>query len=211
MKKVNILALVVALCLVLCACGKTNDSPTNSEPPASTGTVAPEQTVEPTVEPTDEPTVEPTDEPTDEPTVEPTDEPADVDFMAFFTHVMENYEMPALDGTPLDADFLANMYPELSEIETAATEVHVVMMTGVACELAMVEVKDAADVSAVEAALQARIDAQVSGGAFYPAVVEVWETSSKIVTSGNYVCMYVGPNLDEITSLFVTYVETGSF
>ena len=187
MKKLNILALVMALCLMLCACGETGDTPTDGQSPETTDTVAPEQTVE------------------------PTSEPVEVDFMAFFVYVMENYEMPALDGTPLDADFLANMYPELSEIDTVSTEVHVAMMSGVACELAMVEVNDSADVSTVEAALQARIDAQIAGGAFYPAVVEVWETSSKIVKSGNYVCMYVGPNLDEITNLFVTYTSTGTF
>ena len=204
MKKFGILTLVFALCLMLCACGTANTTPTKQP--------APTQTLEPTPELTEEPveTEELAETERTEPTKDLPDVP-EVDFMTFFTYVMDNYEIPSLDGTPLDSEFLANFYPELSEIETAKTEVHIAMMSSVACELAMVEVNDIMDINTVQDALQARIDAQINGGAFYPATIEAWETSSIIVTQGKYMCMYVGPEYENIVNDFISYVETGEF
>ncbi len=75
------LPILLALALVLAACGGTTAPQTSAEPtssaaaPAAQATDAPEPTeAPPTTAPTDEPTEEPTPEPTEEPTPEPAEE-----------------------------------------------------------------------------------------------------------------------------------------
>ncbi len=100
-------------------------------------------------------------------------------------------DFPAVES-PAD-DMLESLYPGISDIERVQTVIKVPMMTSVAFEAAMVEVADAGDVAAMQDIFQARIDAQVDGGAFYPETIEQWQNASQIVTRGNYVCLFVVP------------------
>ena len=74
-------------------------------------------------------------------------------------------------------------------INTKQLVIYQPMMGAVVCEIALAEVADAADVAAVKAIFQARIDAQVAGGAWYPESIRGWQENSRIVTNGNYVMM----------------------
>ena len=99
-------------------------------------------------------------------------------------------------------DYLDQLYPGLSEVETAQCLVYAPMITAVAYEVALVEVADSADVATVEEIFQARIDSQIEGGAFYPATVEAWQNNSEIVTRGNCVALFVGAEKDDMVSAF---------
>ena len=99
-------------------------------------------------------------------------------------------------------DYLDQLYPGLSEVETTQCLVYAPMITAVAYEIALVEVADAADVQTVQDIFQARIDSQVEGGAFYPETVEAWQNGSEIVVRGNCVCLFVGAEKDDMVAAF---------
>ena len=99
-------------------------------------------------------------------------------------------------------DYLDQLYPGLSEVETKQCLVYAPMITAVAYEIALVEVADAADVQTVQDIFQARIDSQVEGGAFYPGTVEAWQNGSEIVVRGNCVCLFVGAEKDDMVAAF---------
>ncbi len=93
----------------------------------------------------------------------------------------------------LDADMLEMTYPGLSDVERTQTVAYTAAISAAACEVAMVEVADAGDVKTVQDIFQARIDAQIDGGAWYPETIEQWQENAQIVTRGNYVCLFVVP------------------
>ena len=99
-------------------------------------------------------------------------------------------------------DYLDQLYPGLSEVETTQCLVYAPMITAVAYEIALVEVANAADVQTVQDIFQARIDSQVEGGAFYPGTVEAWQNGSEIVVRGNCVCLFVGAEKDDMVAAF---------
>ena len=69
--------------------------------------------------------------------------------------------------------------------------------------MVLVECASAEDAAAVAEILQARIDAQVDGGAWYPASIEQWE-KAQLVTNGNYVAMIAcGDNSASIAEDFL--------
>jgi len=100
--------------------------------------------------------------------------------------------MGVMEGEALDA-----FYPGLSELELKQCIVAAPMMTGVAVEVALVEVADAADLETVKGIFEARVAYQIEGGAFYPAVAETWENHVEIVTNGNTMMLIaMNPNAD---------------
>lgn len=127
---------------------------------------------------------------------------AGVDLAAFYDAVRSKYEMAAMEDISGVSDLLDNFYAGLSGIATRQSLVCVAMMTGVVCEIALIEVADGADVEAVKAILQDRIDYQIESGAYYPAAVEGWTNNSRIVTNGNYVMMVAHQDCDSIVSDF---------
>ena len=103
-------------------------------------------------------------------------------------------------------DFLREMglanYPGLSDISTEQCLVYAHMFSLSAAESVLIQVRDAADVDAVKDILQARVDAQVNGGAFYPFAIEVWENNSRIVSNGNYIMLIVSEDCDAVVDEF---------
>ena len=103
-------------------------------------------------------------------------------------------------------EFLRNAalgnYPGLSDIATEQCLMYAPMFSLSAAESVLVQVSDAADVEAVKNILQARIDAQVQGGAFYPMAVEAWENNSRIVSNGSYVMLVVSEDCDAVVDEF---------
>ena len=211
-KHVLLPALAAALLLGLCACGpKTEQGPGPvSVPPAT------EKPSEAPVEtPSEEPTAAPTEEPSEAPSAPPIfvpggpgpQMPGDADdtvlppsgvgegdtdlhfFMDELFPTISEYEFPAMDL--MSDERLIHEYPGLGAVPVKQRLIYTPMMTGVACEFAFVEVEDEADVETVKAILQQRIDSQIDGGAFYPAMIEQWENNARIFTGGKYVILAV--------------------
>jgi len=120
-----------------------------------------------------------------------------VDLKAFYESIIasagENAPFMMDVVTDLGAEGVESFYPGLTGISTNQMLVYMPAMSAVACEIVMIECANAADVEAVKAILQARIDAQVDGGAWYPETIEGWKNNSDIVVNGNYVAMFVIP------------------
>ena len=92
---------------------------------------------------------------------------------------------------PMEDEMLDMNYPGLSELGLKQSVIMAPMMSAVAVEFALVEANDADQAAKAAELFQARIDAQVEGGAWYPETIESWEKDSKIVTAGNYVMLVV--------------------
>lgn len=108
-------------------------------------------------------------------------------------------------------DFLRNvamgLYPELSGIATEQCLVYTPMFNLSAVESVLVQVSNASDVDTVKGILQARIDAQVNGGAFYPFAIESWQNNSRIVSHGSYIMLIVSEDCDAVVSEFNALFE----
>ena len=102
-------------------------------------------------------------------------------------------------------------YPGLTDIATEQCLVYAPMMSFSASEAALIQVSSAADVDAVKAILQARVDAQKNGGAWYPAAVEGWENNSRIVSNGSYIMLIVGEDCDAIVDEFNAVMADPSY
>ena len=193
-------------------------SATEEQPDASTPETpaepAPEQPAEPEqpAQPAPEKPAEPAPEKPAEPAPEAPAEPAPeqsapaagaVDLNAFVVSLAEKYgeEFPA-NANVVEFGMHADLYPGIDGINTKQRVIYQPMMGAVVCEIALAEVADAADVEAVKAVFQSRIDAQVDGGAWYPASIEGWQNNSRIVTNGNFVMMIAWDYCDEAVSAF---------
>lgn len=126
---------------------------------------------------------------------------------AFYAGLFNKYD--GFNATmAVEGDFLTNYYPGLSAVSINQKAIYSTAISAAVCEIALVEVKNAADVQKVKNIFQARIDAQVGtddapGGAWYPASIEGWKTGSRIVSKGNYVMMVAFPDgADQIVADF---------
>ncbi len=201
---------LTASCLVWCRWEEEPEEPGGPDsaptpPPViipgfSGGTSAPEAGQEPTPE---QPAPQPGDDGICGLPLAPESTPVpegSVDLAAFYDSLGGKYELPAMERA--DSALLEAHYPGLSAVSTVQCVHYAPMMTAVACEFTLVQVADAADVSAVKDILQARIDAQVSGGAWYPATIEQWQSNARIVTNGNYIMLAVYKDSDAVVSDF---------
>ena len=128
--------------------------------------------------------------------------PAKVDLAAFFETIFPDpANAPAL--VAMDDSMLDGFYPGLTAIALNQKVAYMPMMTAVPCEIVMVECANAADVDAVKAIFNARIDTQVNDQYNYPMVIEAWETEAKVVSNGNFVALFVVSGMtDEVVSNF---------
>lgn len=188
------------------------------EPSAGPSPAIPSQ--EPSAQPSPAP---PSQEPSAEPSLalpspEPSDvlcgyppAPADIDLQLFYDDLV--FDDPDFCATAqLYNEYLDVYYPGLTAIPTNQLVVYQPIMFSAVCEIALVEVKDRTDVPAVLALLQARIDAQVGtddepGGAWYPASIEGWKNSSRIVSNGSYIMMIAYEKCDEVVAAFDALFE----
>lgn len=176
----------------------------SAEPSQEPATAAP--TAKPTPAPTPKPVPTPKPTPAPTPTPEPTPTPAPgVDLAAFYQSVTGQYEFGPLE---LASDgLLDGYYPGLSGIAAEQCLIYICQMTMNNGEFGLVQVKNSADVAAVKAIFQARINQMVGtddnpGAAWYPGAIESWKNNSRVVSNGNYVMMIVHENCDDIVSQF---------
>ncbi|NCB51486.1 MAG: DUF4358 domain-containing protein [Clostridia bacterium] len=111
---------------------------------------------------------------------------ADADLAGFYENLSGKYLLPEM--TEADEAAIESYYPGLSDIALIQKVVKIPKITSSVCEFVFVQCENAEDVAAAEEILQARIDEQASGGAWYPATMAAWE-KAEVVTNGNYVAM----------------------
>jgi len=106
-------------------------------------------------------------------------------------------------GLVEDAELIENFFPGL----TAAAEESIVYMSMMGISNSEVVLVKTGDVDAVKGILQSRVDFMVEGGAWYPATIEIWETTAQIVSHGNYVLLAVGETAGDIVASFNANVK----
>ncbi len=216
------LSLAIALCLVflLAACGNAKDTPTpeptetakveTTVPPTATPEITPEpsEAPEPTSPPTPAPTAappKPTAAPTPAPTVEPTQDPngqpenASIDLQAFYDTITSSYTFSSLGD--MDSTILDAYYAGLTAISSKQFIAKMAMISASPDEFVLIECENADDAATAASIFEARKQAQVDGGAWYPATIAVWE-NAQIITNGNYVMLISHESAADIASSF---------
>lgn len=175
MKKLFSLILVLSLVFSLAACGSKPTEPTEPSTPAEPNApVEPEKPAEPEIK--------------------------SADLQAFYEKTFVNENMPMMGV--MDSEMLDAFYAGLTALELKQCIVAMPMISAVGAEVALVEVNNAADIEKVQEIFKARIQAQIDGGAFYPATIETWEKSSEIVVNNNTVMLICLETKDEIVEKF---------
>ncbi len=155
---------------------------------------------------TPKPTPAPTPVPDATPAPEPTPAPAEgVDLSAFYADMTGQYQFGFLELA--STELLDGYYAGLSGIAAKQCLVYITQMSMNNGEFGLVQVEDSADVEAVKAIFQARIDYMAGdgegpGGVWYPGPTEQWKNNSRVVSNGNYVMMVVHENCDDIVAAF---------
>jgi outer membrane murein-binding lipoprotein Lpp len=129
-----------------------------------------------------------------------TQEEPDIDLTALWTELAtDNDQLPAT--VAMNEAALEAAYPGLTELAPKQAMGQMAMISAVAFEVAAVQCECADQTAAVKEIFDARIAAQIEGGAFYPATIEAWE-SAQVVTQGSYVLLLCGEGSDAYLSAF---------
>lgn len=230
-RRITALALALLMLTALAACGSSSDDPASpsdevigdvassaapSESPEASE--EPEESAEPTPNPTPVPTPTPTPAPTPTPvpSVQPTEQPVapsetpdaqpsenpdgeSVDLSAFYDTVTSSYEFASLSD--LDSTMLDTYYPGLTAVSTLQLIAKMPMISASGHEIVLIQCENSDDVATVQAILEARKQAQVDGGAWYPETTAIWE-SAQICVSGNYLMLISHENAADIADSF---------
>ena len=121
----------------------------------------------------------------------PTEAPVkSADLAAFFTGFMESLGENAPFMMEMNGEIAEAFYPGLSAYAVKQSVMQAAAMSAVPFEFVLLELENSGDVDTVKTILKARVDAQASGGAWYPETIAAWE-KAEIVVNGNYVAMIV--------------------
>lgn len=102
----------------------------------------------------------------------------------------------------VEADYIAQFYPGLETYGLKQSVLKMAMISAVAYEFALVELEDASHAKEVADIFQARIDAQIQGGAMYPMTVEAWEKATVITNGGVVALICAGEEQDQAVEAF---------
>ncbi len=106
--------------------------------------------------------------------------------------------------TAVEGELLEEYYPGLSGISTVQLLVRVPAMSSDVNEIALVRCETGEDAEKAAAVLQARIDLQVDGGAWYPETQAAWE-KAKVLREGTYAALIAsGEHQDALEELFAS-------
>lgn len=230
-RRITALALALLMLTALAACGSSSDDPASpsdevigdvasSSAPSESPEASeePEESAEPTPTPTPVPTPTPTPAPTPTPvpSVQPTEQPVapsetpdaqpsenpdseSIDLSAFYDTVTSSYEFASLSD--LDSTMLDTYYPGLTAVSTLQLIAKMPMISASGHEIVLIQCENSDDVATVQAILEARKQAQVDGGAWYPETTAIWE-SAQICVSGNYLMLISHENAADIADSF---------
>lgn len=212
--------LATVMCLAMLAgCGKTNEptptptstaqgadietpaTPTPTATPAPTAEPTPEPTAAPTPtpKPTPVPTPKPTPTPTPAPTPTPTPEADTVDLKAFYDAVNATYAMS--NQSDMDTATLDAFYAGLTAISAKQLIAKMPMISAAVSEIILIECENADDVETVKSIFATRKQAQVDGGAWYPASIATWG-DAQIVSNGSFVMLVAHESAADIAASF---------
>ncbi len=127
------------------------------------------------------------------------------DLQAYYDNFMTSLgadNTPATMNANDDPSIIDGFFPGLNDIELKQSVIQMAMMMQVAFEMALVECVNAEDVETVKNIFQARIDSQVNGGAWYPAVEEAWSNASLIVKDNVVAMIVAGEAQDSAVAAF---------
>lgn len=192
------------------AAAEPEDTAKPDAPPVPSDTQPPSPSPSPSQEPAEAvvPAPAPTQDPVsqdDEPSPEPTQDPAPensgsaVDLQAFLDTVLDKYEFP--DLSDFDAEMKDAYFPGLSAIAVKQLIAKAPMVSISSSEIVLVECENSEDVAAVVKILEARRQAQVDGGAWYPECIEIWE-NAVVASNGNFVILICHENAADIAAAF---------
>lgn len=90
--------------------------------------------------------------------------------------------------TDVEGELLEEYYPGLSEVPAKQLVVKVPAMSSDVNEIVLMQCETEEDAENAAAILQARVDAQAEGGAWYPETQAAWE-KAKVLREGTYVAL----------------------
>jgi len=125
---------------------------------------------------------------------------------AFYESTIGKYEMPAMMLLE-EEELLDNFFPGLTAVKCSQRNVYFNMMSFNYGEMAMAEAENAADVDAIKAAFQSRVDYMIENSIYYAESNEVWTNQSRVISVGNYVLMVASPHCDAIVDDFKAFVK----
>lgn len=98
--------------------------------------------------------------------------------------------------TSVEGELLAEYYPGLSEVPAKQLMVRVPAMSSDVNEIVLFQGQAEEDTEHAAAILQARVDAQVEGGAWYPETQAAWE-KAKVLRQGTYAALIASGEFQE--------------
>ena len=96
----------------------------------------------------------------------------------------------------VEGELLEEYYPGLSEIPAKQLAAKVPAMSSDVNEIVLMQCETEEDTEAAAAILQARIDSQVGGGAWYPETQAAWE-KAKVLRQGTYAALIASGEFQE--------------
>ncbi|MBQ9765229.1 MAG: DUF4358 domain-containing protein [Lachnospiraceae bacterium] len=134
-----------------------------------------------------------TDSKTGDATESTTKAPENLDLEAVYQAILaaqgENSSLVLFPETK-DSEYLAQLYPGLSNIESKQQVAYIAPITGFATEIILVEVTNSADLATLKNIFQSRIEV-ASSDVTYPETAALWRKNAQIQTAGNYIGMIV--------------------
>lgn len=96
----------------------------------------------------------------------------------------------------VEGELLEEYYPGLSEIPAKQLVAKVPAMSSDVNEIVLMQCETEEDAEKAAAILQARVDAQVDGGAWYPETLEAWK-NAKVLRQGAYAALIASGEFQE--------------
>ncbi|WP_295764497.1 DUF4358 domain-containing protein [uncultured Oscillibacter sp.] len=102
----------------------------------------------------------------------------------------------------VEGELLESYYPGLSEIPAKQLVAKIPAMSSDVNEVVLIQCDTEEDAEEAGGILQARIDAQVDGGAWYPESLEAWK-AAKVLREGTYTALIAsGAHQEELEEQF---------
>lgn len=129
-------------------------------------------------------------------------ETAEVDLTALYAEMEAacGWEADYMDD--VEGELLENYYPGLSGLTTPQMIAKIPAMSSDVNEIVLLQCEIEEDAESAAAILQARIDSQIEGGAWYADTLEAWEKAG-VLRQGTFAALIAsGEYQDTLTELF---------
>lgn len=115
-------------------------------------------------------------------------EPPEVSLSGLYAGMAETCGWEEDYMTDVEGEMLESYYPGLGAVEAEQRIAKVPVMSSDVNEIVLIQCGTEEDAEAAAAILQARIDAQVSGGAWYAETLAAWQ-KAKVLRQGTYTAL----------------------